>query len=165
MNREIRREIFEVVGIIAVLFSLAVLIIEVRQNTSALYAASRQALMEGSRDEILLLLEHPDITLTMIKQLPLTPEEQLRLDSFWATSLRSREFAWLQYKEGGLDTDLYDTELAVLKLTFDSSRARIWWKVIGREYFSESFVSFVDRQLEKNPPTDTLWEASISWAD
>jgi len=165
MNLETRRELFEIVGIIAVVVSLAVLIIEVRQNTSALYAASRQALLEGSRYETLQLFENPDVTLSMFKKLPLTREEQLRLDTFWAGSLRGREFAWLQYKDGGIGSDIFNTELAVLHLIFDSSRARLWWNGLGREYFSEDFVTFVDAELDKNDATDLLWRASTEWAN
>ena len=75
------------------------------------------------------------------------------------------ELKMVSSKEGGLGADLFNTELAVLHLMFDSSRARQWWKAVGHEYFSRDFVLFVNNELRETEPTDTLWNASVTWAE
>ena len=165
MSRESRRDLIETIGIIAVVVSLIVLVIEVRQNTNALYAESRQTLLESSITDLKLQFDNPDIASTMFKPLPLSAEEQIRLDAFWSANLKAREFTWLQYQAGVIDPDLYQTELTVFKVVFDSSRARSWWNQVGRHYYSGKFVKFVDVELEKYPATNTIWEATSTWAN
>jgi hypothetical protein len=165
MNRESRRDLIETIGIIAVVVSLIVLIVEVRQNTNVLYTESRQVLLESSVNDLMLQFNNPDIHLTMVKPLPLTAEEQIRLDTFWSASLKAREFAWLQYQDGVIDSNLYKTELAILGVIFDSSRARLWWSKLGHQYYSPEFAEFVEDEIGKIPATDTLWETAHKWAD
>ena len=155
----------QIVAVFVLIGSVIYLAHQVRQNTNALYAESRQVLLESSLSDLKLQFDNPDVALTMWKPLPLTVEEQIRLDTFWAADLRTREVAWLQYKHGVIDSDLFETELTIIGVVFDCSRARLWWNEVGRQYFSAEFVEFVDDEIKKSPATDTIWEASANWAN
>ena len=163
MNRERRRDLVELIGLTAILVSLVVLIVEVRQNTNALYAESRQAVLESTVQDLNLLFENPEIVSIIINPQPLTAEEQIRLDTYWAASLKAREYVWLQYNDGVIDSDLFNSELAVLRVVFDSSKARTWWSKLGRQYFSEEFIAFVEEEMERTPATDTVWKDASIW--
>jgi hypothetical protein len=163
MNRERRRDLFEAVGLLVVVASLLILILEIRQNTNALYAQSRHAIMEASQLELILQFDNPDIALSIIKEDSLTQEEQIRLDAFLTSTLRAREFAWLQYRDGVIDDDQFATELAVITTIFDASRNRRWWNVLGREYVSGEFGTFIDDVLESRAATDTVWQSVPVW--
>jgi len=163
MSADRRRELFEMIGVIAVVASLVILTLEVRQNTNALYAQSRQTILSGSMQELLLQFDNPDVALSIVKDAPLTEEEQIRLDAFLAASMRAREFAWLQYEDDVIDDDQFATEIAVVDVMFDSSRVRQWWAALGREYFSEEFVRFIDARLESREATDTVWQTVMTW--
>ena len=165
MNTDKRRELFEVISLIVVVSSLLILIFEIRQNTDALYAQTRQAILIGSLQELLLQFDNPDIALSIIKEDPLTPEELIRLDAFLSANLRAREFSWLQYQDGVVDDGQFETEVAVVQWVFDSSRVRLWWDNLGRGTFSTEFARFIDNQLALKPPTDTLWPGIASWDD
>lgn len=163
MNGDRRRDTFEAIGLLVVVASLLVLIFEIRQNTDALFAQSRHAIMESALQELFLQFDNPDIAQSIAKDDSLTEVEQIRLDAFLTSSLRSREFAWLQYQGGAIDEDQYDTELAVIAVIFDASRNRRWWDQLGRQYFSKDFANFVDETLESREATDTLWQKVPVW--
>ena len=164
MDRSKLADLSEIVSSIAIVVTLIYLVVEIRQNTNALNSQSRQAVMEAAKNELFALIENPDLTISMIKTEPLTSEEQIRLDSYYAATLRNREFSWLQFQDGTVDELQWETELSVLSSIFDTSRSRDWWDKIGRHVFGPQFVSYVDEILEQQEPTNTIWQSSENWA-
>jgi hypothetical protein len=49
MERESRRELFETIGLVAVVATVVVLIVKTRQNTGTLYAQSRQSVLAARK--------------------------------------------------------------------------------------------------------------------
>jgi hypothetical protein len=165
MSQWHRRDIIETVGVVAIVVSLIFLAVEMRQNTNALLGESRQAVLSASIQELNLVFDNPDLTLAVIAPGPLSAEEQIRLDAWYAMVMRAREFGWLQYRAGAIDRAQWDTEVNVLHVIFDASRARDWWGALGRYYVSEEFAEFVNGELERVPPTNEIWPAGVTWAD
>ena len=163
MNRKRRREIFEAVGLIAIVGSLVFLALETRQNTNALYAESRQSVLAGAQHDLLIQLDNPDIGLSVIKSEPLTPKEHVRLSVFLTTSLKAKEFAWLQYQDGVIDEEQWHSQIVVIQVIFDAQRNRRWWDKLGREYFKGGFRDFIDSVIAGQPATDRLWDMESSW--
>ena len=112
MNREKRKDTIEAVGLAAIVASLIFLAFETRQNTNALYAQSRQAILKAALQEIAIQGENPDLALIIIKTESLTPEEHVRLDAWLSLLLRVREFAWLQYRSGIIDEAQWETAMS-----------------------------------------------------
>jgi hypothetical protein len=164
MKSERRKDTLEAIGLIAIVASLIFLAVETRQNTNALFAASRQAVMGAALQELFLQFENPDIALSITKDGPLTPEEHIRLDTFLTSTLRAREFAWLQYKDDIVDQAQWDTEVAVIETVFDSQRNRDWWNNLGREYFGTGFVRFIDSVFSRQPATNEMWGKAANWS-
>ena len=132
MNREKRRDIFEAIGVIAIVASLIFLAIEVNQNTNALYGQTRQSVLETAQSELFLLVEHPDVSLSVIKEGPLTAEENVKLDAYLAATLRAREYAWLQFQDGAIDEEQWKAEVSVARSILNAERVRRWWDKAGR---------------------------------
>jgi hypothetical protein len=149
-------------GVIAGIIFLAV---ELQQNTNALYGEARQTVLEAALQELFAVVDSPGISLSLTKSGSLSEAEQVSLDAYLSATLRAREFAWLESKAETIDEAQWNTEHAVLMVILDSSRARDWWGLLGRHYFSEVFVRFVDKEMADNPPTDTLWQGARSWAN
>jgi hypothetical protein len=162
-----REHVVQSIGVLAnvgVLAGIVFLAIEVRQNTSAQFAESRQAVLSASREEIILTMEDPSLVLALTNSDPLTAEENIRVDGFLSVVLRAREFAWLQYRDGVIDDAQWNTEFNVLAAFLDSSRTRLWWNTIGRDFFSEEFVRFVDSEVLVRPATDQILPLLTVWS-
>jgi len=154
----------EAVSSVAVVITLIVLIVEIRQNTEALNAQSRQSVLTAAQTQLLLAANRPDIITSISKPGPLTAEENASLDAWLTASMRGREYAWLQYEGGLIDDDQWNTELAVTRIVVSAPRTRLWWTRLGRNYVSAEYAAFVDG-LIKDQPTSDKWETSTTWAN
>ena len=157
--------ITEIVGSIAIVVTLIYLAVEVRQNTEALNAQSRQSVLTAAQTELLFSAEHPNITSALVKPGPLTTEDNVQLDAYFTASLRAREYAWLQYQNGTIDNDQWRTEVAVIKSIFSSPRIRLWWNKLGQTYFSTDFSAFINNVIKDLPASRDDWEAITKWSN
>lgn len=165
MSLESYASLAEIIGVTLVVPSLIYVAIQLRQNTNAVRAQSRQAVLTASQAELFVQIERPEISLSIINPSVLTQEEQVRLSSFFFAVFRAREFAWLQHENGVIDDAQWDTEAAVIMFFIDSHRVRDWWIEVGSSGFSVQFSTFIDRLIEANSPTDSTFRAVASWAD
>lgn len=165
MDRDSRREIFEAIGLLAIVASLIFLAVEINQNTNALYGQSRQSVLEAAQSELFVLVEHPEVSLSVVKEGPLTPEENVRLDAYLAATLRAREYAFLQYQVGAIDEEQWNVEVAVAKSILNAERVRLWWAVVGRNNSSPQFAEFVDSQIIVEPVTEGGWRDFADWSN
>ena len=81
MNRETRKDLIEVIGLIAIVGSLAFLIMEIRQNTTALTAGAWQARSEALQEMSLRLAESETLA-TIGASLMTRSDECARTDVF-----------------------------------------------------------------------------------
>jgi hypothetical protein len=72
VNRDSQRELFEAIGLLAIVASLIFLAVEINQNTNALYGQSRQSVLEAAQNELFVLVEHPAVSLSVERESPLT---------------------------------------------------------------------------------------------
>ena len=140
------------VGAILIAVTLIYLSVQVRQNTRALNTQSRQATLSCSTSELLAAVEHPDIHLAMLRGVNgLSPEENIKVN-FWLTAvMRSREFAWLQFRDGNIDEMQWHQEAMVIQAILNTAVNRLWWESIGRQVFPAEFVAFVDNHIQDAP--------------
>ena len=145
----------------AVLVTLVYLAIEIKQNTAALHAQTRQALLSGGQSELFQITEHPDISINYTKG-DLAQEEYVKLSSYLLAIMRAREFAWLQYQNGIIDEGQWYTERGVIEFNLTFKRTRIWWEKIGRSFYSPEFVAFVDKLIKGKPDND-IGKLFLNW--
>lgn len=157
--------ITEIVGSIAIVVTLIFLTVEVRQNTEALNAQSRQSVLAAAQTELLFSAEHPNITSALVKSGSLTTEDNVQIDAYFTAALRAREYAWLQYQNGTIDNDQWSTELVVIKSIFSSPRIRLWWNKLGHTYFSTDFSAFITNVIKDLPASRDDWEAITKWSN
>jgi len=155
----------EFVGAIVIVATLIYLAMQVRQNTNALHAQSRQSVLSGAQAELFAVVENPDLFTTVLKKEPLTPEEHVKLNAWLLAMGRLREFAWLQYQSGVIDEVQWSTELHVIQIMLQAKRTRTWWHVSGRRAFGAAFVEFIDDLIQDLPTTDEIFEITTDWTN
>ena len=164
MKLEKLSSLIEALSSIAVVITLIVLIVEIRQNTEALNAQSRQSVLTSAQTQLLLVANRPDIVTSISKPGPLTADENAALDAWLTASMRGREYAWLQYRNGLIDDAQWNTEMVVTRTVLSAPRTRLWWTKLGHTYVSEEYAAFVDGLVMGAPLADK-WEASTNWSN
>ena len=154
----------EFIGAVVIVITLLYLALQIRQNTNALHAQSRQAILSAAQAELFVLIEHPDIIFSREKK-ELTAEEHARL-SYWLIALmRVREFAWLQYRHGVIDEIQWRAESMVIQNVLLTRNCHTWWASVGRQVFPMEFVSYVDGLIRDQPLRNELLESHIAWTN
>jgi len=110
----------EILGVIVIVVTLVYLAIQTKQNTAAVRTQSAESIMQAVQTELRELSANPNIGLSITMSGPLTPEQNLTLDAWLASCMRTREFAWLQYKKNTINDINWESELAILRVYFDS---------------------------------------------
>ena len=154
----------QIIGVILIVASLVYVARQLRQNTDAILAQSRQVVLSASQSELFALLDHPGIHISAIKPEILTAEEQMRLGAWLMGVMRARQFAWLQYRNRVIDESQWKTEEAVIRAILDTSRARDWWLKLGRVSFGDEFADFVDGVVAAGPPSEVVYQTWTNWA-
>lgn len=111
----------EIFGVVLIIASLVYLARQVRQNTDAQMAASRQATLAADLGLLSTSMDYPE------SALGLGATEDVRPTAFLVSYLRIREFAWYQYKSGILDRTTWESYMAPTAAVFDSELARRIW--------------------------------------
>ena len=140
-----KRQIFELTGLISVVFSLIFVGFEIRQNTravrSATYIAISNQVIGISRDiatdERLSRLTHL-MLVENIKGDELNPEDLISLQMHVNAGLRRIENIYLQVQAGILDSSAFN-QIAVSNY-YRTNIARETWNLFGK-YFDKGFIS------------------------
>lgn len=154
----------EITSSVAILVTLVFLTVETRQNTNALNAQTRQTILSSSQSELFMLFQNPDVVTALTRPGPLTPEENIKIDTFYTAAMRAREFSWLQYQNHLIDQSQWNSELAVIRSLLGGERARLWWERLGHSYVSAEFAEFVNQLIQKTPVGMDDWALSQSWS-
>jgi hypothetical protein len=136
----------EILSSIAILITLVYLAIQTRQNTEAVRASTRQAIVAGDLELVSLGVAYPSIDQSMYKPV-LTDDEKTRLE-WWLIGLcRSREYQWFQFRAGQLDRQAWESNLSALGRNLTFARTNAWWKSVSDTFFDRGFVREVNRYL------------------
>ena len=153
------------VGAILIAVTVIYLAVQVRQNTRALQTQSRQAALSAGHAELLAIVEHPEIHLAQISADPLTAEEHIKLSHWLLVVMRSREFAWLQYRNGAIDELQWALEVLVIQNVLRNHCNRAWWDSLGRLVFPGEFVAFVDNMIRQQAVTNDVSLLLTNWTN
>jgi hypothetical protein len=152
--------IAEIVGSIAILVTLAYLAVQTAQNTAAVHASTRQAMMEADRELLALQFEFPEVLEYQSRERgSLTDGEKIRMSSWLVMFLRNRETHWLQWQNGVIDDTTWETHSSPLGPILSREIVRPWWDVRALSgEFDPEFVSYVNGVLSET----TVQRQSIS---
>ena len=146
----------EIVSSIAVLATLVYLGLQMQQNTAAIHAQTRQAMVDGDQRSLHVLLTHPGVWLDWATDRELSSERKIRLHAHLVSIMRFREYQWFQYQNGVLDETAWRSYRSVIPLALGTERNRKWWAEAGRMGFDPGFVNMVDGMVAGQPYTDYL---------
>ena len=164
MNWDAISALGTIIGSIAVLVTLIYLAVQIRQNTEAINAQSRQSILAAAQAEIFLRIQFPELEIAITQDDVPTQVEQVKINAWLAGVFRSREFSWLQYNQGLIDESQWSTEVNVISIVLSAPRARDWWEIAGRKSFGQKFVHFVDEVIRDQPASLEFARSLGSWA-
>ena len=140
----------QIISSIAVLVTLIFLIVQLKQNTDAIKANTRHAIVTNDQQLVTDGIDHPSIEHSMYKE-ELTEDEKVRLE-WWLIGLcRTREYHWFQYRNGSLDRRTWEANLTALGRNLSFARTRGWWQSVSQNYFDHGFVVEVNKYLAGFP--------------
>ena len=131
--------IADIIGVILIVASLAYVARQLRQNTDAQLATSRQAMLAADLDLLSKSVDHPEAARGLGK----SPDE-VRHASWIVSYLRIREFAWYQYQNGVLDQTTWESYIAPTAVVFESPESRA---VLDAFTANREFVAYMKKLL------------------
>lgn len=147
-----------VVGV-AVVVTLAYLVIQVRQNTAAIEASSRQQVVEGYRQANRLWPE-PGAARAWARGLRGDPDLDFDALNLFTTIFNDQALffqgAFALHETGQLEDESYQGYLAWFSANVSTSGGRAWWEEIGRPIFTPRMVMAVDERLRAGGLPDVL---------
>lgn len=138
----------DLVAAVAVMVSLVYVAVQLRQNTKAIVASSRQGVLDC---EITLLgdyITHAIDPHLIGDDVKLSPEDERRFTWIVIKALRIREAAWHQYVLGTLDEDSWNSYMAPVAGIFSTRRAR---KVLDFYVGAPPFMKLIRERLTNLP--------------
>ena len=148
MKLEKLTAIAELVSSIAILVTLGYLAVQTRQNTQAIQATVRQAMLAEDRELLYWQFENPYLDMVSLDEKELSPDQQFKVRAFLTAFFRSRENQWLQYQAGVIDATTWLTYRSPLVNVLESEVVRENWRFrAARGEFTDGFVAEVDRIL------------------
>ena len=140
--------IAEIASSVAVVVTLVILILEVRGNTAAMEAATRQSI--AARTEAITLNTAMTPDLARILNDPNSVEagttEGWQLLSFYTTLLRHTEEAYLQWQEGRLDEEYFSRRAAGAFGAMESDAFRDAFEQLKSSY-DPGFIGWVEANI------------------
>jgi hypothetical protein len=143
----------EVIGVIAVVFSLALVAYELRQNTEAVQVANHQALVAMDLEKNSWLRDPEFAAIYVVAREDfekLTPVQSQQYLTFVADTFNAWEFAHITYSSGAMDENIWNGWDGFYRTELATEAGRRFWKDGGHN-FSPEFRTFVDsliRDLE-----------------
>lgn len=136
--------IAEIISSAAILITLLYLAIQTQQNTDAIQASVRQAMLAEDRESLYKLIEYPLLN----KRTNLTEEEQIQITANMVAFIRMRENHWLQYQNGVLDEATWlSYREPLLSVVFHSVIGRNVWSTQSASILDPSFVDSINTWL------------------
>ncbi len=153
----------EIIGGIAVVFSLGVVGYELNQsnaqaelNTNALEISAYQSLINSIIDQNTIIATDPGLATIRIKSATnpdeMTQDELTRINSYYMSLIRHGDMAFFQYERGAIDQERLDSVLAILSLVMANPIGRIRWDN-AKQDFSDSYVQYLEN-LNPQPDDD-----------
>ena len=135
----------EIVSSIAIVITLIYLTIGTKQNTDALHATSRQAMLNSDLGYFSNVMEYPE--LGRRSGLPGETDGDIRLLAHILWFLRVREYAWFQYQNGILDETTWQSYIAPSVLVLASPEGKT---VLDQFRGDPEFISYIRALIEND---------------
>jgi hypothetical protein len=141
----------ELVAAIATVATLGYLAIQIRQNTRALRGTSHEASVSRVQGWQLAIATDPvlsSIYQRVSQGAELSEEEEARFSLLVNYALLGTEVAYYQQLRGNADPEMWQAQLARLRLMFRLPGFRGYWQDENRLPLTEPFERFVNQELQ-----------------
>ena len=143
----------ELISAIAIVVTLGYLAIQTKQNTTAVQASVRQAMVQDDLELIRQLSDFPVALTGRSGSAELSDDDLVRLHSGMLALMRTRENQYLQYQNGVIDERSWRTYQSAIPAVMSTDFMRSWWRTrSSRGEFDEDFAASVDQLLDANAP-------------
>ena len=136
----------EIIAAVLVVVSLGYVALQIRQNTHALQATAAQAYV-GNYNTITTQLTDPDLAVLWRNGMQdfdkMEAGEQIQFSAIIGQLMRVFESAFLQWKVGALENQLWEASERALKDSFMTTGFRQWWQ-FRRLWYSDDFRELCD---------------------
>ena len=143
-----------------VVFTLVVLVYQVHMNTEALLSGNRQSLSQRVEELLLSQANTPEFSEIHLKATgrcdppilyrtcSLTEDERVRYVFYFSAAIRIAEEAYLQYHDGQLEEEYWQTRANNLLYRMRAPVLRkAWMDWRGRKMFTDGFSSWLNNEL------------------
>lgn len=152
VEREQRKELLEVIGIISIVASLIFVALEIRQNTNAAHSAVVQSLTDQSIVMSVLAAEDEPLrqALRAARAGTETSDQRAQVNIFYGLGLRVTQNRYMQMKQGvaSMDTILATGADSPMYLSEDFKR---WWEADRQRFMSDDFIDFMENVMMADP--------------
>jgi hypothetical protein len=149
MKRKQRKDIFEAIGILAIVASLVFLAFEIQQNTAAVKRESQQAIHDQVAVVFGWLLGDTFASLFwqgMAEPDSLSDVQALQFESFWTAAFNAYQNIYFQTRSGAFDATLADGWWQQMRNYLEFPGMQRYWE--KRNYvFAPEFREFVENQV------------------
>ena len=149
----------ELLSSLAILVTLVYLTIEIQQNTQAIEATSRQAILDTAVSLLAFPIENPALELNLVEP-DLTREESMQLSAYLFTHFVRTRTMWQQYQAGALDEESWLAVETTFVDTISHTQSRKWWNTFHRNAPSD-FVDHMNPLLDKQPIRTTVDDVEV----
>lgn len=148
--------IAQIAGVVVVAATLIYLTIQVRQGAEQMRSESRQAQLANDQTGVYKFVEFPELG-RIFSQIE-TPSfaEKTQLFFWMIGQMRAREYEWLQYKNGAMTKEFWETYRGVTYFVLGTERGRALW-ALCKGYFNTGFTEMVEEMMKDLPPIE-LWK-------
>lgn len=151
MTLEQLSQLSDIIGVVLIVASLVYVALQVRQNTNAQLAASRQTSVAVDATLIAAAIANPEAAGNAVKPFSeLTHVEREQVGMLIAGLVRTREFAWSQFGHGVMDKVTMDSYMGTLVRWIKvGETGRHYWDLFSKE-IDPRFVSYVHELLDES---------------
>ena len=145
--------IAELLGAIGVIASLFYVASQIRRNSSALEAATNQAVSDSTQLRLLVPAQNPALAAALAKARgdydALSPAEHVQLAFFSRATFRGIQNAFFQHRQGLLPEIAWRDYEAITRMNLKRPDVPRWWPT-ERESYDEEFAEYVDQLLAES---------------
>jgi hypothetical protein len=154
MNWDALGAVAEFLGAIGVIASLFYVASQIRRNSTALEAATNQAVSDSTQQRLLVPAQNPELATALAKvredMNELSPAERVQLAFFTRATFRGVQNAFFQHRQGLMSEIGWRDYEAIVRMNLTRPDVPEWW-LRERNGYDDEFVSYVDR-LQTEPP-------------
>jgi len=150
MNWDALGAVAELLGAIGVVASLFYLASQIRRNSTALEAATNQAISDATQQRLLVPAQNSDLAVALDKARNdidgLTSAERVQLTFLTRATFRGVQNAFFQHRQELMSEEAWRDYDGILRLNLDRIDVREWWPE-DRYTYDDAFASHVDRLI------------------